>query len=319
MWTTVTVSFVHHVGLNDGTRLLDLVRRALTCRAISPVRSSPSLKGLLVSTWFTFRNQVLGRPISTRKSPWKDENVRPTAALLSCLSPEFSREVQFYVFLKVNTLYHWFSKEAPGTSNVCTNSLSAHWVLSKFVFAACNLWVSNTCSQDKFTRLKPVSGWWGEIAQSIKYLPYKHQDLSLIPRTHVKEAWRVVCGSILSTGEKRPSPWGSMARHPSPLNEFQAGERHWPFSKTKKGSITWEMMCLGVCWVTCVCLYMYLCCWMCLDTRAHRHTPMQTPSCPYRFSVPFPLGNHGSYYPVLLPVTSQEYKCIRRHMLLKKK
>lgn len=120
-------------------------------------------------------------------------------------------------------------------------------------------------------------GWkqYGGIAQSIKYLLYKHQDLSLISRTHVKEAWRVVCGCIPSTGEKRPSPQGSMARHSSPLNESQASERHWPFSKKKKGAITWEMMCIGVCWATRVCLYMYLCSWMCLDTRMHRHTPIQ--------------------------------------------
>lgn len=34
-----------------------------------------------------------------------------------CPSLEFSRKVQFYVFLNVNTLYHWFSKKALGTNS----------------------------------------------------------------------------------------------------------------------------------------------------------------------------------------------------------
>lgn len=34
-----------------------------------------------------------------------------------CPSLEFSRKVQFYVFLNVNTSYHWFSKKALGTNS----------------------------------------------------------------------------------------------------------------------------------------------------------------------------------------------------------
>lgn len=78
-----------------------------------------------------------------------------------CPSLEFSRRVQFYVFLNVNTLYHCFSEKALGTdSRVCKHSLGA-WKIGCFQ-NLCFLnvtfdWVINAQSTE-FKRLKTVYG-----------------------------------------------------------------------------------------------------------------------------------------------------------------
>lgn len=74
-------------------------------------------------------------------------------------SLEFSRKVQFYVFLNVNTLYHWFSEKAPGTnSGVCKHSPGGP--KTGFFQSLCFLnvtfdWVINEQSTT-FRRLSPV-------------------------------------------------------------------------------------------------------------------------------------------------------------------
>lgn len=52
---------------------------------------------------------------------------------------------------------------------------------------------------------------------------------------------------------------------------------------------------------------------MCMFPYVHTH--IRTISCSSHFPVSFPPGNQGSYFPVLLPVRLQGYKCICRHTL----
>lgn len=56
----------------------------------------------------------------------------------------------------------------------------------------------------------------GEVAQSTKYLPRNHEDLSLIPRNYAKKPGVVVSGCNTNTGEEKTGGWlGPTAPSPS--------------------------------------------------------------------------------------------------------
>lgn len=66
----------------------------------------------------------------------------------------------------------------------------------------------------------------GLVIKGVKFLPGKHEDLSLTPKTHAsKLTWR--CTPIMPAPEKQTQEalWGSLAQPAQPTCEFQASER----------------------------------------------------------------------------------------------
>lgn len=90
-----------------------------------------------------------------------------------------------------------------------------------------------------------------EIVKSLKSLVHKHEDLSLILRTHVRKPSIVpwACNSI-GGGGRPVNTWGSLAEKPSWIHElqhqltlFQKEGRQWP-SKTSKVDHLLCLFCL---------------------------------------------------------------------------
>lgn len=50
----------------------------------------------------------------------------------------------------------------------------------------------------------------GDTAQLVKGLPHNHEDLRLIPRTHMEKLGMAVCACALGAGEE----WAGEARQP---------------------------------------------------------------------------------------------------------
>lgn len=61
----------------------------------------------------------------------------------------------------------------------------------------------------------------GRMAYMVKCLLLKHEDLSLVPRIHVKMPLCLACGGSLSARDS----WGSLASWPGPVGEFQVNAK----------------------------------------------------------------------------------------------
>lgn len=59
-----------------------------------------------------------------------------------------------------------------------------------------------------------------EDAYMVKCLLLKHEDVSLVPRVHVKITLYLACGCNLIARDS----WGSLAGWPRPVGEFQVSE-----------------------------------------------------------------------------------------------
>ena len=67
--------------------------------------------------------------------------------------------------------------------------------------------------------------WYGDIAQLIKCLLYKLENLSRIPKTHLTMPDAVVCPiSPLGRGRQADS-WGSLGNQTNPIGRLQINER----------------------------------------------------------------------------------------------
>lgn len=76
----------------------------------------------------------------------------------------------------------------------------------------------------------------------MKCLPYKSEDLSLIPRSHVKKNLDVVarvCNH--SPGEEETDAWSSLASLPHLFDESQQVSERPYLKKTKCGKHLWNL------------------------------------------------------------------------------
>lgn len=75
--------------------------------------------------------------------------------------------------------------------------------------------------------------WYGDIAQLIKCLLYKLENLSRIPKTHLTMPDATVCTiSPLGRGRQADS-WGSLDNQTNPIGRLQINER--PYLKKQGG------------------------------------------------------------------------------------
>lgn len=82
-------------------------------------------------------------------------------------------------------------------------------------------WSSNQI-KTKFQK-KKKKGW---IAHLVKYLVCKHEDLSLISRTHIEMPCMVTCAYNAIIGEAETGdPWGLLAIQSSLIGELEAKKR----------------------------------------------------------------------------------------------
>lgn len=71
------------------------------------------------------------------------------------------------------------------------------------------------------------------MAQFVKRLPHKWENLSLIPRNHLKKLDLVVCaGNPALRKWRQVGVWASLASQPRQISNLQANER--PCLKKKK-------------------------------------------------------------------------------------
>lgn len=64
-----------------------------------------------------------------------------------------------------------------------------------------------------------------ELAQLVKGLSHRHEDLGLIPKTHIKSQWCVVCNHSTGGADRR-DPWGSLSSQSCIISEFRPARDH---------------------------------------------------------------------------------------------